>query len=876
MSRRALREQQPSGQTETRDFRSQTKDVLATSLHLLPEATMLPPAFHALFDPAAFGTSRKADVSNAVCLADGVYLPWVKFTSEKSARSWANFTLAPELFDQLEFVHHRLHWDAAGIESTVREARTHADPASADQEHSGVPTTDALGRRIHGGQRAPGLSRSARHRHPQSLPTLASGSLCLELCQAASGKWKDNFRERGGEYSIGDRFGVGRSTGHVSQAQRGGQDYAVKRARFEHYATKKATCEQICAAAIREVYLLERCAQHPNIVNLCDVYAPPDGLGLALVMECWGTDLDAFLPSVPWSGALATDEDPSGFAGNFIRDIASQVLEALKFLHTELHVIHGDVKPSNCLVKRTDDGMVHLKLCDLNSAMASDPARRPVVPKSVCSFEMLNEEMTLPYRSPEITWGDIYFSDKIDLWSVGVIMAMLAGDFFTSETPSAPAQVQELEKRVALTQLWFQTLGSPTSQDCEALQHFQGFPSMHVQISKPGRPWRPATRRRLGKWGVFLLQGLLSYRADKRPTAAVALASSYFAPDGLFLVQVDEGGDMLESRQSVYSGIRHPWNLLEGYLAPEILEMFCNDEAFKEGSPQFGLMRGCLEQIPESKETKNSKAGKSRNPTSKGLRVDCELLVEGGAEKYRLAGRLTPNALDGQVNNMCTKQFFPLESLRRWRCALLRHNEACLVPWEAALRSEMRALDADLSEVEKWLGKGYETWLWAVGEMHILKRCEREPFKEALHNDGSASAVHIGLALAGNRSVRFLQEKVSSVTKKCVTPSIAPDVKLECTPGHIYMGPVTGARHQVEYPVWDPSDDMHLPVVGSCGVVVVIRSCVWPGMARCLGQTPSPKNAWNVFSKCVRNLMSSNELVMPSLQQCLDEVLVDA
>ena len=81
MSRRALREQHPSGQTETRDFRSQIKDVLATSLHLLPEAKMLPPAFHALFDPAALGTSRKVDVSNAVCLADGVYLPWVKFIS---------------------------------------------------------------------------------------------------------------------------------------------------------------------------------------------------------------------------------------------------------------------------------------------------------------------------------------------------------------------------------------------------------------------------------------------------------------------------------------------------------------------------------------------------------------------------------------------------------------------------------------------------------------------------------------------------------------------------------------------------------------------------------------------------------------------------
>ena len=216
-------------------------------------------------------------------------------------------------------------------------------------------------------------------------------------------------------------------------------------------------------------------------------------------------------------------------------------------------------------------------------------------------------------------------------------------------------------------------------------------------------------------------------------------------------------------------------------------------------------------------------------------------------------------------------KLFPLQSLRRWRCALLRKNKGYLVQWQAMLRSELRALDSELGWAETFLKEDYETWLWAVAEMHIFQRYKPGPFEEALHNDGSASAVHMGLALAGIRTVCFRQEEVSSVTRKAVTPSIAPDVKVEGTPSHIYMGGVTGARHHVEHPNEDSSNDMDLPLVGRCGVVVVIRCCVWPGMARCKDSTPSPKNVWDVFTSCVRSLMSSGELVMPSLRQCLDE-----
>ena len=158
------------------------------------------------------------------------------------------------------------------------------------------------------GQRAPGVRSSARDMHVQSLQASASGrinvnasddggcaeavgkdhSLSRELCQAASGMAQESLREKANEYELGDRFGVGRTSGQVFQAQRGEQEYAVKRARIDSFAKEEPSCAESCLAAIGEVYLLERCAGHPHIVTLCDVFCPRDDLGLALVLACWG------------------------------------------------------------------------------------------------------------------------------------------------------------------------------------------------------------------------------------------------------------------------------------------------------------------------------------------------------------------------------------------------------------------------------------------------------------------------------------------------------------------------------------------------------------------------------------------------------------
>ena len=135
----------------------------------------------------------------------------------------------------------------------------------------------------------------------------------------------------------------------------------------------------------------------------------------------------------------------------------------------------------------------------------------------------------------------------------------------------------------------------------------------------PGRPFLPATRRRLGYWGVLLVQRLLSYRANQRPTAAEALASNLFFPQRLSLVQLGESGDYFEKYTSSFSGIRHPWNLLEGNIAPEVHNMFLKDAAFDEDSPQFAPVRELFQMKPKKKVGKKDHVKESKS------RFDCEI-----------------------------------------------------------------------------------------------------------------------------------------------------------------------------------------------------------------------------------------------------------
>ncbi|KAL4877474.1 mitogen-activated protein kinase mpkC [Aspergillus karnatakaensis] len=145
----------------------------------------------------------------------------------------------------------------------------------------------------------------------------------------------------------------------------------------------------------REVKLLKQ-LRHDNLINMSDIFISPLE-DVYIVTELLGTDLHRLLSAKP-------------LEGKFVQYFTYQILRGLKYIHSA-GVIHRDLKPGNILINENCD----LKICDFGLARLQEP-------------QMTGYVSTRYYRAPEImlTWQR--YGNKVDLWSVGCIVAeMLLG-----------------------------------------------------------------------------------------------------------------------------------------------------------------------------------------------------------------------------------------------------------------------------------------------------------------------------------------------------------------------------------------------------------------------------------------------------------------
>lgn len=91
-----------------------------------------------------------------------------------------------------------------------------------------------------------------------------------------------------------------------------------------------------------------------------------------------------------------------------IQVIARQCLEALEYLH-DLGIIHCDLKPENILIKSYR--RCEIKVIDLGSSCFQTD--------NLCLYVQSRS-----YRAPEVILG-LQYDQKIDLWSLGCILAEL-------------------------------------------------------------------------------------------------------------------------------------------------------------------------------------------------------------------------------------------------------------------------------------------------------------------------------------------------------------------------------------------------------------------------------------------------------------------
>jgi len=175
---------------------------------------------------------------------------------------------------------------------------------------------------------------------------------------------------------------------------------AMKKIRLTHEK------EGFPITAIREIKLL-RDMDHENVVKLKEVVSTKEtthnkGKGsIYIVFEFMDHDLMGLM-----------DTAKMDFKVEQIKCFTKQLLAGLHYCHKR-GIMHRDIKGSNLLINNA--GI--LKLGDFGLSRSFN--------EKDIQYRYTNRVVTLWYRPPELLLGAVVYSEKIDMWGVGCIMAEL-------------------------------------------------------------------------------------------------------------------------------------------------------------------------------------------------------------------------------------------------------------------------------------------------------------------------------------------------------------------------------------------------------------------------------------------------------------------
>ena len=205
---------------------------------------------------------------------------------------------------------------------------------------------------------------------------------------------------------------------------------------------------------------------------------------------------------------------PPYFTLQCVQRVAQQILIAMEYIHS-LNIIHSDLKPENILIKSFSQQLV--KVIDFgNSAFFHD----------TLTFYI----QTRGYRAPEVILGCPY-DEKIDIWSVGCIVAELFTGRMMFENESVPALLAKQQGVVGPWPQWMLESGKNFEKFfTKNLVIYEAINSdkdqEKIKFMRVYEPKKSNIKARLGTndpYFVDFVKSLLELDPTKRPTAKEAL-----------------------------------------------------------------------------------------------------------------------------------------------------------------------------------------------------------------------------------------------------------------------------------------------------------------------------------------------------------------
>ncbi|KAL6894140.1 hypothetical protein ACP4OV_008238 [Aristida adscensionis] len=247
----------------------------------------------------------------------------------------------------------------------------------------------------------------------------------------------------------------------------------------------------------REIKILQNLYGGPNIVKLLDVVRDDESKTPSLIFEYINnTDFKVLYPTL-------SDYD--------IRYYIFELLKALDYCHSR-GIMHRDVKPHNIMI---DHEKRQLRLIDWGLAEFYHP-----------NMEYNARVASRCYKGPELLVDLLDYDYSLDLWSLGCMFAAMifrVDPFFSGQ--------DNYDQLVKITEV----LGTENFYSYLEKYGLQLDPQLEGLVGRHNRkPWSKfvssRNRHLASPEAIDLIDRLLRYDHQERPTAKEAMAHPYFNP----------------------------------------------------------------------------------------------------------------------------------------------------------------------------------------------------------------------------------------------------------------------------------------------------------------------------------------------------------
>eukprot|EP00903_Cladosiphon_okamuranus_P012678 g11858.t1 len=268
------------------------------------------------------------------------------------------------------------------------------------------------------------------------------------------------------------------------------------------YAMKSIHVDRLDKLRVKEfeneVSMLQQ-LHHPNIIQLREVFYHKKKIYMCMTL-CTGGQLN-----------------DRTFTESQVCSVMSQVIRALVYMHETAKICHRDLKMENIMLESQDEPLV-VKLIDFGLSKVFTEGEKM---RTACG--------TVYTMAPEVLTGDGY-TQKADLWSVGVIAFVLLSGSFPFLKDEADLKDQEKVDRLKTASFKF-------SDPSWKLVSAAGKEFVHGLLQKqPGFRWtaRGALNHCANVWGPTFLRASFADLSEQADLAAAeeAAESGTFSPSG--------------------------------------------------------------------------------------------------------------------------------------------------------------------------------------------------------------------------------------------------------------------------------------------------------------------------------------------------------